>query len=206
MEIPLPIGVHILPASADIVPSIARTWVSTGDLSSRPFNWRIELMKQWFFLSIAIVCEIIGTSFLKSADGFSRFWPSAIVVVGYAAAFYFLSLTTEDNSGGCGLCDLVGRRDNSDRIGRVDFYRAKAGLSCHSGHCAHCFGRSNPECLFKINCALISHNMQMPLQTIHSGLQVEQSIGCFLPLCVTKWIFEPLRVISSNLFFSQEKE
>jgi len=52
-------------------------------------------MKQWFFLSIAIVCEIIGTSFLKSTDGFSRFWPSAVVVVGYAAAFYFLSLTTE---------------------------------------------------------------------------------------------------------------
>ena len=52
-------------------------------------------MKQWFFLSIAIVCEIIGTSFLKSTDGFSRFWPSTVVVVGYAAAFYFLSLTTE---------------------------------------------------------------------------------------------------------------
>lgn len=47
----------------------------------------------WIYLSIAIVCEVIATSSLKAADGFTRWVPSAIVVVGYAAAFYFLSLT-----------------------------------------------------------------------------------------------------------------
>jgi small multidrug resistance pump len=50
-------------------------------------------MPQWIFLSIAIVCEVIGTSALKASDGFTRLWPSVIVIVGYAAAFYFLSLT-----------------------------------------------------------------------------------------------------------------
>ena len=50
-------------------------------------------MKQWFLLSLAIICEVIGTSALKSADGFTRFWPSTIVVTGYAFAFYFLSLS-----------------------------------------------------------------------------------------------------------------
>ncbi|MEJ2383499.1 MAG: SMR family transporter [Xanthomonadales bacterium] len=50
-------------------------------------------MPQWIFLSIAIVCEVIGTSALKASDGFTRLWPSVTVVVGYAAAFYFLSLT-----------------------------------------------------------------------------------------------------------------
>ena len=50
-------------------------------------------MQQWLFLSVAIVSEVIGTSALKAADGFTRLWPSVIVVVGYAVAFYFLSLT-----------------------------------------------------------------------------------------------------------------
>ena len=47
----------------------------------------------WIFLSIAIVSEVIATSALKAADGFSRLGPSLIVVIGYASAFYFLSLT-----------------------------------------------------------------------------------------------------------------
>lgn len=47
----------------------------------------------WTFLALAIVSEVIGTSALKASEGFSRLWPSATVVVGYASAFYFLSLT-----------------------------------------------------------------------------------------------------------------
>jgi small multidrug resistance pump len=50
-------------------------------------------MKAWFFLLTAIVCEVVGTSALKPSNGFTRFWPSSVVVVGYAFAFYFLSLT-----------------------------------------------------------------------------------------------------------------
>lgn len=47
----------------------------------------------WIYLSIAIVCEVIATSSLKAADGFTRWVPSLVVVAGYAAALYFLSLT-----------------------------------------------------------------------------------------------------------------
>lgn len=47
----------------------------------------------WLFLGLAIVGEVIGTSALKAAEGFTRLWPSLIVISGYAAAFYFLSLT-----------------------------------------------------------------------------------------------------------------
>lgn len=50
-------------------------------------------MKNWLFLAIAIVSETIATSALKSSEGFSRLWPSILVVAGYAMAFYFLSLT-----------------------------------------------------------------------------------------------------------------
>lgn len=47
---------------------------------------------QWFFLSVAIVSEVVATSALKSSNGFTEFWPSVVVVTGYAAAFFFLSL------------------------------------------------------------------------------------------------------------------
>ncbi len=50
-------------------------------------------MQNWVFLGIAIVAEVIATSALKSSEGFSRLWPSLIVVAGYLLAFYFLSLT-----------------------------------------------------------------------------------------------------------------
>lgn len=48
---------------------------------------------QWIFLAIAIVSEVVATSALKSAEGFTRLIPSVLVIVGYLSAFYFLSLT-----------------------------------------------------------------------------------------------------------------
>ncbi|MEO8768404.1 MAG: SMR family transporter [Nitrosospira sp.] len=50
-------------------------------------------MKQWLFLSVAIVSEVVATSALKASNGFSQLWPSLVVVAGYAIAFFFLSLT-----------------------------------------------------------------------------------------------------------------
>lgn len=50
-------------------------------------------MSHWFYLAIAIIAEVVGTSFLKSAEGFTRLGPSLVVVAGYLFAFYFLSLT-----------------------------------------------------------------------------------------------------------------
>ncbi|MBA3998359.1 MAG: QacE family quaternary ammonium compound efflux SMR transporter [Candidatus Accumulibacter sp.] len=50
-------------------------------------------MKHWLFLSAAILAEVVGTSALKSSEGFSKPWPSLLVVVAYGAAFFLLSLT-----------------------------------------------------------------------------------------------------------------
>ena len=47
----------------------------------------------WVFLVIAVVAEVIGTSFLKASAGFTKPLPSLMVVLGYGAAFYFLSQT-----------------------------------------------------------------------------------------------------------------
>ncbi len=46
----------------------------------------------YVYLTIAIVSEVIGTSALSASNGFTKFWPSMIVVIGYGVAFYFLSL------------------------------------------------------------------------------------------------------------------
>jgi len=56
------------------------------------FFYQVKNM-QWLYLMIAIVAEVIATSVLKVTEGFTRWVPSLVVVVGYAAAFYFMSLT-----------------------------------------------------------------------------------------------------------------
>ena len=47
----------------------------------------------WVLLTIAIVTEVIATSSLKVSDGFTRLWPSVVVVIGYGISFYALALT-----------------------------------------------------------------------------------------------------------------
>ena len=50
-------------------------------------------MSHWGYLALAIIAEVIATSALKSAAGFTRLWPSLLVVAGYGLGFWFLSLT-----------------------------------------------------------------------------------------------------------------
>ncbi|MFI6977580.1 DMT family transporter [Embleya sp. NPDC050154] len=47
----------------------------------------------WLFLGLAISCEVIATSLLKSTDGFTRLWPTLACLGGYAGAFYLLTLS-----------------------------------------------------------------------------------------------------------------
>ena len=49
-------------------------------------------MSAYLSLALAIVAEVIGTSAVKASDGFTRLVPSVIVVAGYGASFYFMSL------------------------------------------------------------------------------------------------------------------
>lgn len=50
-------------------------------------------MIAYAYLGVAIIAEVIATTALRAADGFTQFWPSLISIVGYVVAFYFLSLT-----------------------------------------------------------------------------------------------------------------
>ena len=47
---------------------------------------------QYLYLSLAIIFEVIGSSFMKASHGFSKLLPTMIVVVAYLVCFYFLSL------------------------------------------------------------------------------------------------------------------
>ena len=47
----------------------------------------------WLYLALAIVSEVIGTSFLKLSAGFTKLIPSLVVVVCYALAFYLLAFS-----------------------------------------------------------------------------------------------------------------
>ena len=46
----------------------------------------------YFYLFIAIVGEVIATTYLKSTNNFTEFLPTTIVVIGYGTAFYFMML------------------------------------------------------------------------------------------------------------------
>ena len=49
-------------------------------------------MPSWLMLAMAISLEVTATLFLRVADGFTRLWPSVVVVIGYAGSFILLSL------------------------------------------------------------------------------------------------------------------
>jgi len=46
----------------------------------------------YFYLALAILAEVIATSFLKASDEFTKVIPSLIVVIGYGIAFYLLTI------------------------------------------------------------------------------------------------------------------
>ena len=48
--------------------------------------------RRYWYLALAIGSEVVATLALKESEGFSHSTSSTVCVVGYAAAFYFLSL------------------------------------------------------------------------------------------------------------------
>lgn len=50
-------------------------------------------MNTWIVLFVAVLAEVVATTSLKLSEGFTKLLPSVVVIVGYAIAFYCLSLT-----------------------------------------------------------------------------------------------------------------
>ncbi|NEL06793.1 QacE family quaternary ammonium compound efflux SMR transporter, partial [Escherichia coli] len=47
----------------------------------------------YLYLFISIATEIIGTSFLKTSEGFTKLWSTLGTLLSFGICFYFLSLT-----------------------------------------------------------------------------------------------------------------
>ena len=47
----------------------------------------------YVYLILAIIAEVIGTTFMKQSEGFTKLVPGLITAAAYVVAFYFLSLT-----------------------------------------------------------------------------------------------------------------
>jgi small multidrug resistance pump len=52
-------------------------------------------MKSWSLLFVAIIAEVIATTTLKATHGFTRLWPSAMVIICYEIAFLLLAVTVK---------------------------------------------------------------------------------------------------------------
>ncbi|SMC99191.1 small multidrug resistance pump [Fulvimarina manganoxydans] len=55
-------------------------------------GWKGWRAMTYVYLLIAIACEIVGTTALKTTEGFTRLAPSIVTIIAYGFAFYFLSL------------------------------------------------------------------------------------------------------------------
>ena len=49
----------------------------------------------WFYLAIAIVCEITATTMLKATESFTRVGPSVVVIGCVCGSLYFFSLCVQ---------------------------------------------------------------------------------------------------------------
>lgn len=64
-----------------------------------PFGWYVKhkgvdmnaLLLAYSLLGLAIITEVIGSTFLIKSEGFSKLFPSIMVVVLFSIAFYLLS-------------------------------------------------------------------------------------------------------------------
>ena len=53
----------------------------------------MNLTYAYIFLALAIIFEVLGTSFLKDTDGFTRLYPSIFVLTAFCICIYLMSHT-----------------------------------------------------------------------------------------------------------------
>ena len=46
---------------------------------------------KYLYLALSIVLEVLGSSFMKASDGFSKLLPTTITIIAYIACFFFFS-------------------------------------------------------------------------------------------------------------------
>lgn len=46
---------------------------------------------KYLFLALSIILEVVGSSFMKASNGFTKIIPTSITIVAYIVSFFFLS-------------------------------------------------------------------------------------------------------------------
>jgi small multidrug resistance pump len=90
---------------------------------------------QYVYLGIAILGEVVATSALKAADGFTNLWPSVIVVIGYAVALIFLSLVVRTMPVGIAYAIWAGTGTALIVLAGAVFYKQRLDLPALVGIC-----------------------------------------------------------------------
>ncbi|MDG0842065.1 QacCGHJ group quaternary ammonium compound efflux SMR transporter [Staphylococcus equorum] len=49
----------------------------------------------YLYLILSIATEVVGSSFLKTSDGFSKLYPTLGTIISFGVCFYFLSKTLQ---------------------------------------------------------------------------------------------------------------
>lgn len=65
-------------------------------------------MNAWLMLVVAGLLEVGWTLGLKQSDGFTRFWPSVLTILGALGSFWLLSLAMKDLPVGTAYAVWVG--------------------------------------------------------------------------------------------------
>ena len=51
----------------------------------------MNLTYAYIFLALAIILEVLGTSFLKDTNGFTKLYPSLFVLIAFSSCIYLMS-------------------------------------------------------------------------------------------------------------------
>lgn len=59
-------------------------------------NGGVNKIMPWFYLCLAIIFEVGGTTSMKLSEGFTRLFPSVLMLVFYLGSFTFLTLSLKN--------------------------------------------------------------------------------------------------------------
>lgn len=90
-------------------------------------------MSPWVPLLAAIASEVTATLALKASDGFTRWAPSVVVVVGYVAAFALLALALRGMGVGVAYATWSGLGTVGAAIGGALLFRERLTVVTATG-------------------------------------------------------------------------
>ena len=53
------------------------------------------MTKAYFFMFVAIFCEVAGTLLLPSTQNFTKIVPTSVLLISYGMSFYFLAIVSQ---------------------------------------------------------------------------------------------------------------